>query len=354
VSFSRVYGHQRAIQVLQSAISNDRLAGAYLFVGPPGVGKALVAREFIKALNCQSGTNDACDQCPNCRMIDRDEFPDMYIPAKQGKQIGKGTSSSSRDPNNLVHIQSRLHYPPMMGRTKSVLIDPADALTDEAGNMLLKTLEEPPRQTVFILVTTLESAVLPTIVSRCQRLRFPPLKADDVAGFLEHERSLPAELAKSVSLTSQGSIERALELALPGKVEQKRRILDYLFSVFSDSFPVRVNNSLQLLMDVAPKERQSAVLVGSIAAMFSRDLLQISVGLGRDDLLFPEEADRLIQLGKRLTSKGALHYAALVREFSEGLRRNENPKHLLYHLSITSNRLVRPLDPSVESRSLHA
>jgi DNA polymerase III subunit delta' len=338
--------------VLQSALTRDRLASAYLFVGPPGVGKNLTAMEFVKALNCEGGDGNSCDECAPCRLIESGEFPDLYAPDKQGRRIVKG-NSGERGKNTLVNIISRLHYPAVMGRAKVMLLDPADALTPEAGNMLLKTLEEPPRNTHFVLITTLESSVLPTIVSRCQRLRFPPLSAEDVARFLVSQRAIPEDLAQSLAAASEGSIARALDLNAGKVLEQRLEIVDFLLALPKNDVSRRVAASIRTLQVLAGKEREVVERVGTIATMLSRDLLSASSGLAAEVLLFNERASGIQSLARSWGRQGTLTFASLVREFGNGLRHNENPKHLLYFLGNEMAELSS-LGASPASRSTHA
>jgi len=322
-------------------MDSNRLAGAYLFVGPPGVGKNFTAIQFVKALNCLEMEADSCDRCTNCRLIDQARFPDLFIPARQGRRIVKGSTATDKGKGYLIDIVSRLHFPPLMGRYKVVLLDPADGLTDEAGNMLLKTLEEPPSSTLFILVTTVERAVLPTIVSRCQRLRFPPLSEENIRQYLEANAQLPAELAGALAKAAQGSIERALELNESKTLARKLEIVDFLLSLFDSPLPVRVDRTLRLLESIGERERDAVNKIGRIAPMLARDILGSASGLDRDMMLFSEREREIGTVAGHLQRRGALRFAALVTEFCAGLERNENPKHVMYYFGNSAFELGR-------------
>jgi len=304
------------------------------------VGKRFTARQFAKALNCRHRTDDSCDECANCRLIDQGQFPDFYVPARQGRRIIKGTTTSGGDGGHLVHIVSRLHFPPVMGRHKVVLIEPANQLTDEAGSMLLKILEEPPSQTVFILIATLETTVMPTLVSRCQKVRFPPLARDEVAAHLAEKLQLPVDLASSLAQASLGSIGRAVELNQSKTMEQRLTVVDYLLSLMDADLSDRVDRSMRLLASTGKTERLALETVSSIAAMFARDLLCASAGLGSETLLFVERAPEIERTARRLERQGALALTDVVRELSSGLGRNENPRHLLHYLGNRFHKLV--------------
>ena len=334
MSFSAVYGQQRASKTLRAAIRGDRVAGAYIFVGPPGVGKAFTALQFAKALNCLELEDDCCDRCTNCRLIQAGNFPDLLVPERQGRRIIKGSTATDRGKGYLIDIVSRLHFPPVMGKWKVVLLDPADGMTDEAANMLLKILEEPPSRTLFVLITTLETAVLPTVLSRCQRVRFPPLPVQAVQQYLSEHEGIPDELCASLAAAAQGSIERALELNRSDTLARKIEIVDFLLGLFDWSLPTRVDRSLNLLMALSDqrKERGAMEKIGRIIPMLARDLLSSACGFDQEHLLFTERGKQISKLAGRLQKRGALQFLELATEFGEGLLRNENPKNLLYFL----------------------
>jgi len=303
-----------------------------MFVGPPGVGKVLAATQFVKALNCVGNGGDACDKCANCRSIDKGEFPDFYVPAKQNRRIIKGTSASDEDKLFLGQIVSRLHYAPVMGRYKAVLLEPAETLTDEAGSMLLKVMEEPPPKTVFLLVSTTESSVMPTLVSRCQKVRFTPLSEQDVTDFLVNERGVPEPLARGLAAASEGSIERAEELNSKGALNQKLEVVDFLVSLFDASLPERVDRSGRMLSLLGDVERKAAETIGTIAGLLARDIMLASSGMDKSRLLLAERADQILDVASRVQTQGALKLCAVAAEFHRGLGRNENPRNLLHYL----------------------
>ena len=332
MSFARVYGQERAVEVLIGALRSKRVANGYLFTGPPGVGKHHTAIQFVKALNCTEAELDSCDSCASCRLIDKGDFPDLYVPEAQGRRIIKGSTSGERDGRHLSGIVSKLHFRPVMGNYKAVLIDPADWLTEEAGNMLLKILEEPPPATLFILVTTLETAVLPTLVSRCQRLRFPPLGAEEVSRYLTAQAGLPDELAAELAAASFGSIERALELSESNTLARKGEIIDYLLALFERPLAERTTQSMRVLKTIAGKEREAVAKVAAVAGMLARDLLTAACGLGEEQLMFADRREAVRRLARRVRQEGALEFAALAREMTEGLRHNENPRSMLHYV----------------------
>jgi DNA polymerase-3 subunit delta' len=205
MSFRDVIGHRRLVGLLGRSIRQDSLPPSLIFAGPRGVGKRLVALAAAQALNCPHATdNDACGTCSTCTRIVRGVHPAVLI--FEPGESGSIKIEQIRDVIDLVA------YRPFEGRRRLVIIDDADALVPAAQNALLKTLEEPPSSSGFILVTSRPDTLLATVRSRCQRLRFSALDAEDVATALMRQgRSEPE--ARAVAATADGSIGRALESA---------------------------------------------------------------------------------------------------------------------------------------------
>lgn len=340
MSFDWIHGQQHAIAVLKSALTSEAVPGAYLFVGPPGVGKQFTAMQFIKALNCEESTADACDSCRNCRMIDRREFPDLFIPEQRDGRIIKGSNATDGGKGYLVDVMSRLKFAPVMGRCKVVLLNPADSLTDEAGNMLLKAVEEPPSRTHFILVTTLESGVLPTLVSRCQRLRFPPLQEEVIQQFLI-KSNVHRDIARVAARASGGSITQARELCQGTLMEKKLEIVDFLLELFVAPLAQRAEQTTVVLGSLADTERKSVAHICAIVTLLARDLLHASCGMGEDDLLFSERYRGIEKMAEAMGRERVLEFVQLAAQMAQGLARNENPRHLMYYLGNLGSRLAR-------------
>jgi DNA polymerase III subunit delta' len=219
--FRDILGQERVLSYLKAALSRDRLAHAYLFLGPEGVGKASVAKALAGALNCaEPGEDgDACGYCPSCKRLLAGTHSDFVV-------IAPG--SKGRNPEILIdqirEFRRHTAYPPVAGGWRVALIKPAEALNDAAANSLLKTLEEPPPQNLIILTAQVEADLFPTVVSRCQKLAFTPLPYPLITQELIR-RGLSTSEAALLGALSGGSLGRALNLSPEELLRQRQQVL---------------------------------------------------------------------------------------------------------------------------------
>jgi DNA polymerase III subunit delta' len=224
--FRDILGQDWVVSHLRSAMLVGRLAHAYLFLGPEGVGKASTARALAAALNCAQprGDGDACGVCPSCKRLAAWTHPDFLVIAPEGSQ-------TQIKIEQIRELRRLTGYPPLGGGWRVVLVKPAEALSamnDAAANALLKTLEEPPPQHLLILTARGETDLLPTIVSRCHKLAFAPLPSALIIRELESWRGLPPTQAALVAALSGGSLGRALDLDPVELVRQRDQVLSDL------------------------------------------------------------------------------------------------------------------------------
>lgn len=331
--FHSVAGHKRVLALLGRAIARDTLPPALLLAGPRGVGKRRTAVAIAEALNClEVGTTeevevDACGACTSCMRIVRGVHPDVVV-------IEPGDTGTIRIDEIRVVID-RANYRPFEGRRRAVIVDDADAMMPSAQNALLKTLEEPRPGSVFVLVSSRADALLPTVQSRCPRLRFGRLPASDVAGVLMRDHEYDEVEARAAAADADGSVGAALAsrtVDLVGARDAARRLLEHVAQV---SDPARRLESAKDLTGnksragkkntPAAEREQLAVSLRALASLL-RDLGLLACGADAGSL---SNADLQPGLG-RLTSvfggdRSARAFAAVDRALG-ALERNASPK----------------------------
>lgn len=219
-----IEGQDRALEFFRSSVNNNKLAHAYLFLGPEGVGKTHLAKNLAKFLNCESPTKEAhlakdcCDSCASCRKIEGFNHPDVFWiePEKSRK-----TSIDA-----VRFLQREIALTPYEARFKVFIILEAHCMTEEAANSLLKTLEEPPKYSLIILTTDNLSGLLPTIISRCQIIKFSLINQQRLEEVLNQRYKIKGKKAHFLAAQAEGRIGQALMLQDQDILAKKNRLID--------------------------------------------------------------------------------------------------------------------------------
>ena len=221
MTLSDVVGHERGVRVLRAAVIARQPAHAYLLSGPIGVGRKTLARAFVASLLCDAARDgDACGSCPQCVRVAAGTHPDLRVVQRDEDRRDVRTEQA-REATRWLTLR------PLMASRKVALIDEAEYLNEHGQNALLKTLEEPPGASTFVLVATHESLLLPTVRSRCQRIRLDPLAPTLVDRFLA-DRGIAADVRRTIVPRADGSPGRALVLLDDPRAEARGRMLDQL------------------------------------------------------------------------------------------------------------------------------
>jgi DNA polymerase-3 subunit delta' len=310
-------GQNRAVRLLRQAVASGKVAHAYLFVGPDGVGKRTVALELAKAMNCQHPLPDggACDTCISCRKIAADPVihPDVMMVSPEGRFIKT---------DQMKAMQEEMYARPNEGKARVAIVDSADRLNAEAGNRVLKLLEEPPGFAELILLTSNLSGVLPTIISRCQVVNFPPLSTDDVTKALRDQLGLDGAQARLFASLSGGSIGHAAAMAKDPEVTRRR---DQSYDLLRQ-LPSLDDLALISQAEALEKEKENLDEMLELLTAWLRDAL-ILAQTGSDQLVI--NADRLQHvrhLANAYGSSGLLSMVSAVVDVRGQLQRNANAR----------------------------
>jgi len=276
--FDAIFGQQLPLRQLATALASGHISHAYLFSGIEGIGKCSTAVAFAKALNCGAREGDFCDECRSCQKIERRVHPDFFFiePDKNAIRI-----------EQVRDLQKKIIFKPMEGKKKVVIIDQAEKLNLHAANCLLKTLEEPPDDTVIILVAHTAMTLLPTIVSRCQRIRFAPLADAAVMDFLAARGAHPEE-ARLAAALAQGSLQRALALRETDFLAKRRQLVQHVAGHATGS-----SEDLFFLAKIAAEDQQEIPRVLEFLQTWYRDLLLLLEGFPEKKLYNQDVLDKM-------------------------------------------------------------
>jgi DNA polymerase-3 subunit delta' len=335
-----IIGQDRAVKQLRSALERDHVHHAYLLAGPAGTGKELIARTFAQAANCEDANVAArpCEKCEHCRAIERGNFPDVQLVMPQSELIGRGFASKADlegAPSKEIRVDEiralskRLSLAALRGRRKIALVLPADAMNERAQNTLLKTLEEPPSATTFLLISENPDALLPTIRSRCARVQLGPIPERFLAGRLVRDGVAPAEASERAA-RAQGSFSRALEEKQGGRRELLQDVEKALAA--SDERP-----SLDLAEIFG--ERGAALEVALEVQAWTRDLLVAQTGAPDEVLELRDLRPLADEIAGRTAPPVLLGQAALCAEVIEALEQNGNGRLQLERLFLKAREL---------------
>jgi len=315
--FRDILGQERVLGYLKAALSRGRLAHAYLFLGPEGVGKESVARALAAALNCADlqEDGDACGVCPSCKRLAAGTHPDyLVIRPTSRERPPKITIDQIREFRRVTA------YPPVAGGWRVALLKPGEDMKNEAVNALLKTLEEPPPQHLLVLTAGVEADLFPTVVSRCQKLAFTPLPYPLITAELQHRGLSPSQAALLAAL-SGGSLGRALALEPEDLLRQRQQVLTDLESLSRGN----ATTALDWAQGLAKARSESDTFL-VLTQLWYRDLLLLSCGAPARLLA---HQDRVAELQAEAASNHREAWLAKLAALSEAqrhLRANLNPE----------------------------
>jgi DNA polymerase III subunit delta' len=275
MNFSDIAGHDRPVSILMRTLTNGTLAHAYLFSGAEGIGKKMTALALAAAVNCaHRGPDGGCGECPSCRKVASGGHPDVHLLTPDGEEIKI---------DQVRQMQADLSLRPFEGTKKTLIVDFAERMNAASSNAFLKTLEEPPGDTLIILVTAMPQSLLPTIRSRCQEMRFQPLPRHTLARALARKRGISDGDAWFLAALAQGSMGRGLEM----DAEQEKAERDRLMDLWEGFSRLSVGEALALAESYA-KDRERL-----------DRLIEIGVECLRDALVYRETGDDrlLVQSG---------------------------------------------------------
>ncbi len=309
--FVDILGHEKPLAIINSYIEGSAFSGGFIFSGPEGIGKRLVAQIIARKLNC-TAQDKPCGVCESCLKTEKLAHPDLHV-------IQNGEAQIKID--DIRGILREANFRPYEGVMKIFIIDNAHKLNPEAANSLLKILEETPKDTLIILITHKPQNIIKTVLSRCKQIKFSPLARSKLEAVLNKDYSLDKLTAHFLGFYAEGRLGLALKLKDSLQLAQKNRIFD---SFALSSKPLERN-----LME-QNKEQLHACL--NILASWFRDIYLLKAGLADNEMIHLDRKDDLLKLLPKFSFKQLDDIMAAISESVLYLEANINNKLLLHNL----------------------
>ncbi|MFN2406628.1 MAG: DNA polymerase III subunit delta' [Pyrinomonadaceae bacterium] len=331
--FSELTGNTRVKEALKRMLTSERLPGALLFAGEEGVGKKLFALEVARALNCRTPKDvEGCGVCSSCVRIAKLNYPEREDADEWTQIIWTNHADVGLviAPKRVLRveqmrqIEKEANFRPFEGKARVFLIDEADKLNDASANALLKVLEEPPRTSYLILITARPAMLLPTILSRCQMIRFAPLAPAEIESHLLANKAADTKTAKLRARAAGGSIGRALANDLVTFTSQRKAMLGVLNALVMTNDRAQLLRSAEQLNEAQYKNEFEERL--DVLETLIRDAWMLSLGVKPDLLVNVDLLSELEPVSKKLDTSRAADWILQIEDVREALIVNINRK----------------------------
>lgn len=362
---------ERVVAVLRRAVASDRVAHAYLFHGPEGVGKTATALSFAQTLLCERDGDEACGRCLACTKVSRLIHPDVHVLFPQPKDatpedvaerlkqlaanpyaavdyvrrpfLDDATKTSNKQVQyHVQRVHEDLHRPmsfrPVEGRYKIAIVTDAHLMRVEAANAFLKLLEEPAPRTIFILTTSRVDRLLPTILSRCQQLRFDLLSPEDVEQALVGREGVEESKAAMLARMSGGSFARALDLAAGEDLQEHRALI---VQFMRQSYGRQVEPLSDVIDQMSSMGREGAKNLMPLLQTWIRDLVLFQTMGAEAPLVNVDQRKTITDFCAHLPNARLADMVALIEQARELTERNVNIGLLLTALSMRLSAAMR-------------
>jgi DNA polymerase-3 subunit delta' len=340
--FSELIGNTRVKEALRRMITSGRLPGSLLFAGEEGVGKRLFALEVARALNCRTPKDsEACGVCPSCVRITKLNYPERDD-AEEWTQIiwtdhpDVGLVIAPKRVlrvEQMRQIEKEANFRPFEGKARVFLIDEADKLNDASANALLKVLEEPPRTSHLILITARPAMLLPTILSRCQMIRFAPLAPAEIETHLLKNKIADSKTAKLRARAAGGSLGRALSNDMVTFTSQRKAMLGVLNALVMTNDRAQLLRSAEQLNEAQYKDEFEERL--DVLETLIRDAWMLSLGANHQLLVNEDLASELEKISQRMDPRRVSDWILQIEDVRESLIVNVNRKATIDSLFLT-------------------
>lgn len=383
IDLTQVVGQTLPQNILRKTIENDKLGSAYLFYGPEGLGKWALALELAKALNCESKDLIPCQECSNCVKIAKLSHPDVILvfplPSSPKKRaVSEEDDSADISPESVKYFEkireekikqpySRVEFEkrsiiaidtirglkqevflrPYEAKRKVVIMSDIEKMSKQATNSFLKVLEEPPAYATLILTTSQPELLLPTVISRCQKIRFAPIKIDLIQQELVKRLNLDEKKALTYARLSEGSLGYAMDLA-GGKWDNLRELcLQYLQNIFGSEIGPAASIIEDVIKQYSIPERFQLF---KFLKAYLRDVAVIKENQDKKSLFNAESSESIFKLSQRVKNQKQIEKSInLIEKTKSQFYLNVNPRLALLHLALQLRNIYHPSYASIHS-----
>ena len=323
-----IYGHQNQLKYLQETISQDKLANTYLFYGPRGLGKKMIADHFVQSIFCQDSENKPCKKCYHCRLVEKNTFLDLH-------KLGRKEELSVENIREFLH---KLSLSNVSSGKKLAIIYGAENVNLFGANALLKTLEEPPRNTSIILIADSINNLPATVLSRCQLIKFRSLAKEDMEKWLDNY-DFADDAKQTIINLSFGKPGVALDL-MGDNLESFKKSCDFMIKLLSSNTFVYMN-TIDKWFEILKKEHPGFKMyeLGNLTEqylnlfeIFLRDLLWLKLDRAIVNQLYHRELENL---SREFTVKKLFHNLISLNKIKTKLKYNVSPQLLWENLLLS-------------------
>jgi len=329
VPFASIVGHTRLIDLLKHAVDRTSVPQSLLFSGPDGVGKHATALALAQAINCpKRAGGDACGTCPTCARIAKGQHSDVT-------EIDRGEFASIKIEVLRERLLEVIGYRPFEAARRVYIIDPADDITEQGQNALLKTLEEPPSAAIIILISAFADTILPTVRSRCRRLRFAALSDHDVARVLVERAGVDKAKARALAAVAGGSVSRALAEQSGDLEEDRDAALALLQAARGRQVMPRLKAAAALAKhDSDRRDREALGARLAVVQAMLRDIGLVHANAAAS-IGYADDESAMRELAASFDVRRATAGFATIQRAHEALARNASPKIVADWVAVT-------------------
>jgi DNA polymerase-3 subunit delta' len=306
----KIYGHKNILALFNKIVSSQKIANAYLFIGESGFGKEFMAKYFAMMINCKNGSKP-CLSCPSCIQMISGNHPDIFFIEPDGISIKVETL------RNVVI--NNAYVKPYNSYKKIFIIKEAEKMTEQAQNSILKTLEEPPEYGLFILTSSKMEGLLPTIVSRCEIIRFTRESDEVIEDYLINEKKIDRSKAKKIASIANGNYGKANLLIDEGYSRIRSELGDILYNVINQDKALRLES-----FKFFDENREMIDDIIDIMFSYLRDLMILKL-LGSEEYIINKDmVDKLKDFSDNLTGFELNNIINEIEELAFNLKSNVN------------------------------